>query len=448
MYAGGGRRWVVGSAIRCGLAVATSITVLVLASAAGAELKPGDVLEQSNADQASGLLPPEFFDAYKRGDFRHSIGTWSPDDLEKDPLFVEALEKNKGRYDLNEEGTIIDRATGGPAGYIFAWPFPEIDPADPKVAMKIAWNYFYTIYFGGNGHYRADLLWVRREGLDRSINVDFFHKYYDGQPPRFRQDDSHDDLLSQNFSEVLAPADVSGILSLMWRYRGAERRDAIWSYVPTLRRVRQVSPTNRSDGFLGSDMTQDDGPYFDGKVQDFTWKLVGEQDFLVLFDRPSFTDPAALDRLPSGGWRMVIPAGPRLGFQAPGWKGVAWCPVQEILIRRPHWVIEAVPKDRYYLYGKIILRFDKQVYLGSYSSKYDWQGKLLASYAAIRTNTVKVGPGEYWGWAGGAVALAVNWKLDRATTAGIVAGEDVPADSRIPLSPDLFSVQRLTLKGR
>ena len=70
--------------------------------------------------------------------------------------------------------------------------------------------------------------------------------------------------------------------------------------------------------------------------------------------------------------------------------------------------------------------------LGTDSTKWD---------AAVRTNIIRVGPGEFWGWAGGAVALAVNWKLDRATTAGIVAGADVPADSRIPLSADEFSLQ-------
>jgi len=46
------------------------------------------------------------------------------------------------------------------------------------------------------------------------------------------------------------------------------------------------------------------------------------------------------------------------------------------------------------------------------------------------------------------VALAVNWKLDRATTAGIVAGKDVPADSRIPLSADEFSLQRVQSAGK
>ena len=422
--------------------------VLWVAPCALAELKAGDVLDQQNAEQAKDLLPPEFFDAYRRGDFRHEIGKWSPEQLDKDPVFAEALEKNKGRYDLNEQGSIIDRATGQPAGSIFGWPFPQIDPADPKVAAKIVWNYFYTIYYGGNGHYRADLLWIRRDGLDRQIKVDAFQKYYEGQHPRFREADGRGDMLSQAFSEVIWPVDVSGILSLSWRYRGADARDSVWAYVPSLRRVRQVSPSNRSDGFLGSDMTQDDGPYFDGKVEDFNWKLVGEHDLLALFDKPSFTDPAALERLPSGGWRMLMPGSSRLGFQLPDWKGVAWCPLQEVLIRRPHWIIEAVPKDPYYLYGKIVLRFDKDVYLGSYSSKYDWKGQLLTSYAAIRTNTIKVAPGEYWGWAGGAVALAVNWKLDRATAAGIAVGENVPADSRIPLSPDLFALDRLMSKGR
>jgi len=218
--------------------------------------------------------------------------------------------------------------------------------------------------------------------------------------------------------------------------------------VPALRCVRQVSPANRSDGFLGSDLTQDDGAYFDGKVEDFTWKLVGEQDLLVLFDQPSFTDPATLQRLPEGGWRMLVPGGARVGFQVPGWSGVAWCPVQEVLVRRPHWVVEAVPKDPYYLFGKIVLRFDKELFMGSYSSKYDWQGHLIGSYSAIRTNIVKVAPGELWAWAGGAVAVALNWKLDRATTAGIVAGQNVPADSRIPLAPSMFSLQRLSERGR
>jgi hypothetical protein len=415
---------------------------------AAAELKPNDTLGSDNWEQARGLLPEEFLESYKRGDFRHRVAELKIEQIGDDPVFREALDANRGRFTLDANGSIIDAKTGEPPDYVYAWPFPDIDPKDPQAAMKIVWNYFYTMYYGGNSHYRADLLWISRRGLDRSIVVDSYVKHYDGQHPRFREPDADREMLTQTLAEVRSPADVNGIISLSWRYRGADRRDSIWAFVPALRRTRQVSPANRSDGFLGSDLTQDDGAYFDGKVQDFTWRLVGEQDLLVLFDEPSLEREAALRRLDGGGWRMLIPGGARVGFQVPGWTAAPWCPVQEVLIKRPHWIIEAVPKDPYYLFGKLILRFDKELFMGSYSSKYDWQGKLLASYSAIRTNIVKAAPGELWGWAGGAVAVALNWKLDRATTAGIVAGENVPADSRIPLPTSQFSLQRLMERGR
>ena len=424
------------------------VLIAFAATAAHAELAPGTVLDRDNWEAARGLLPEEFLESYRHGDLEHRIAGWEVQKIGDDPVFKAALDANRGRYDVSEEGSIIDRQTGAPADYVYGWPFPDIDPADPKAAMKIVWNYFYTIYYGGNGHYRADLLWLSRTGLDRAIQVDTFVKHYDGQHPRFRETDDTRDLLTQTLADVKSPADVAGVVSLSWRYRSAEKRDSVWTFIPAMRRVRQVSPANRSDGFLGSDLTQDDGPFFDGKVEDFTWKLVGEQDLLVLFDRPSLEAPPQLERLPGGGWRMIVSGSARLGFQVPGWKAAPWCPVQEVLVKRPHWVVEAVPKDPYYLFGKIVLRFDKDLFLGSYSSKYDWQGKLLGSYSAIRTNIVHAAPGELWAWAGGAVALAMNWKLDRATAAGIAAGENVPADSRLPLAPSLFSLQRLMSLGR
>ncbi len=428
--------------------LAGALWLAAAVAAAAPALEPGEFLDRSNSHEAEGLLPEEFLAAYRSGDFRHQLRDVSIAKIGDDPVFREALERNRGRYDLDAAGSIIDRTTGEAPDYIYAWPFPDIEATDPKAAIKIVWNYFFTTYYGGNAHYRADLLWISRRGLDRSIEVDSFVKHYQGQHPRFREGSEHGELLTQSLAEVLAPADVAGIVSLGWRYREPDKRDSLWTYVPAMRRVRQVSPANRSDGFLGSDLSQDDGAYFDGKIQDFEWRLVGEQDLLVLFDRLSFDEKPQLTKLPGGGWRMNIPGGARVGFQVPSWQGAPWCPVQEVLVRRPHWIVEATPKDPYYLYGKLVLRFDKEMFLGSYSSKHDWKGRLIASYSAVRTNIVHPAPGELWGWAGGAVALALNWKLDRATTAGIVAGEHSPADSRIPLAPDRFSLQHLTRRGR
>ena len=141
---------------------------------------------------------------------------------------------------------------------------------------------------------------------------------------------------------------------------------------------------------------------------------------------------------------MFVPGGARLGFQVPDWKGAPWCPMQEVLVRRPHWVVEAVPKDPYYLFGKLVLRFDKDIFLGSYSSKYDWQGNLLGSYSADphqhrqgRARRV-LGLGRRRGRPGDQLeARPRHHRRHRRR-------RRLPADSRIPLSPNLFSLQRLS----
>ena len=102
---------------------------------------------------------------------------------------------------------------------------------------------------------------------------------------------------------TISPADLNGTAALTWRYRDSEKRDSSWAYVPALRRVRAVSPANRSDGFLGSDMSQDDGQFFDGKPEDFTWTLKGDSDQL------RFVDPLSFYLLNQIGYPVVFDAG-------------------------------------------------------------------------------------------------------------------------------------------
>src|SRR5262245_3684993 len=70
-----------------------------------AELAPGAVLGSDNWEEAKGLLPDEFLEAYRRGDLRHEIRDWTPIHLEKDdPVFAAALKENEDRYDVDGEG--------------------------------------------------------------------------------------------------------------------------------------------------------------------------------------------------------------------------------------------------------------------------------------------------------------------------------------------------------
>src|SRR6058998_3428669 len=149
--------------------------------------------------------------------------------------------------------------------------------------------------------------------------------YYDGVPEQERVKNNPQNFLYQQLVVVMSPNDLQGTGSLSWRYRDPQKRDSAWAYVPALRRARAVSPANRSDGFLGSDMSQDDGSYFDGKPEDFEWRLTGQGELLLLFDRAGLLERKPNWRqLPGGGTEATDSGRPRLAYQQPGWSGLAW----------------------------------------------------------------------------------------------------------------------------
>src|SRR2546426_8460587 len=134
-------------------------------------------------------------------------------------------------------------------------------------------------------------------------------------------------FLYQQLVVVNGPNDLQGTGSLSWRYRDPQKRDSSWASVPALGRVRAVSPANRSDGFLGSDMSQDDGPFFDGKPEDFDWKFKGEVDQFRLADPMNLDGQSSDVWIATGGWRANWPDTKFLGYMDPKWKGLSWAPI-------------------------------------------------------------------------------------------------------------------------
>ena len=392
------------------------------ASASGAGLEPGSWLDQSSSAAAQDLLPSEFLGRYERGEWKHQVVEPKPGVLVVDPEWVAAGKENQGRFKLDENGSIRRADDGSEPASIYGAPFPTIDANDPEAATKLIWNYFYNYWTIGNNRTTTGLTWVSQGGRDREATNTVYQRFWDGQKPHRTPAENPLNLLYQQFVTTDAPADLEGINTLNWRYRD-QRRDSTWSYVPALRRVRQVTPTNRADGFLGSDMSQDDGGYFDAKPEDFTWRLVGEGEQLFLFDRAAVVEGGdTLQPLPQGGWRASYDSVTRFNFQKPDFdaeKELAWAPVTDgsVLVKRPVWILEGTPKDRFYLYGKIVLRIDKEDFsgFGSYTSKYDWQGNLINSYlSGGRASWVKKDD-DYRNYSARQFTMAQSWKLDRAT---------------------------------
>ncbi len=419
--------------------------------AAPAALKPGDVLGPDNWQAAKDLLPPEILDHYRKGEYRNPIVAWPEGNYHWAPQFVEATKRNATELSLNADGAIVDK-TGKQPPLVYGLPFPNIDEADPQAGEKVLWNYFYSYWEQGNSFNVIRLDWVNPTGIDRESGQKVYFLYYDGQAVPYRIPNP-DNLSQQSIATTISPADLQGTTALTWRYRDSDKRDSAWVYVPALRRVRAVSPANRSDGFLGSDMSQDDGPFFDGKPEDFTWKLVGARRFFRLVDPKSIAGQTITKKLPGGGYRAEWPAGFRIGFQDPSWKGIAWAPIAAALAERRTWVIEGVPKDKYYLYGKLQLYFDAENYQGAWNRKFGWDGDLLNTLQAMGFQNVKVGETkgvEDWVWGSShAYQCAENVKMNRATVGGDkLAGEDVPTDRRVPMEPSFFDFSNLQRFGK
>ncbi len=427
------------------------VALTLIAPAGAEELAPGMTLNKQTWQMAEGMLPPEILKHYREGDYINPIVAWPEDFFVWPEDFKAATEGNAGKYEIGSKGEIVEVATGEQPQYVIGFPFPEISEDDPKAASKVIWNFFYRTWYFGNSKNESQVNWVNRKGLERRTDVEASFRYFDGVPVDDREDNPLN-LLSQFLTVVKTPVDLNGTAALSWRYRDPGKRDSSWSFVPALRRVRAVSPANRSDGFLGSDMSQDDGPFFDGKAEDFSWKLVGKKNVLRFVDPLSLEDKGQTEWLDSGGWRAQWPDIPFIGYMKDDWQGVPWASATGALALRPHWVIEAVPNDKYYLYGRMEMYIDAITYQGSWNSKYSWKGELLNTYQVMAFLPKEVTrPDGQKDWVQGsamAFQCAENIKRDQATVAGIKSSPRSGFDSNITFDDNYFEMSTLNRFGK
>jgi len=414
-------------------------------------LKVGDMLDQSNAQLAKDLLPPEILKHYEKGEYRNRIVAYPVGNAHWEKSFLDETEKNAGQLDVDARGTIVEKGSGKQPPYIYGIPFPVVDAKDPKAAIKIVWNQFLAYWYGGSSYNRTLVAMASRKGLDRGIVADGWFHFLDGQTPKYREKNPLN-LQSQFLGVVLKPTDLSGTASLSWRYRDPDKRDSVWAFVPALRRVRAVSPANRSDGYLGSDISGDDGFFFDGKPEDFEWKLIGKRDALRIVDPEAVAGPITVPPAPGGGWKVLTDRNPpTVGYDLPGWTGIAWAPTDDALAKRPFWVIEATPRDKYYLYGRIELWIDAETWDGAWNRKFSWNGEFVQNYQMQARVNHQAGGGTDAEWLPISTqvwACAENVKLDRATLGGLRADPQSPAYRRMPVDANLFESTSLTRSGK
>jgi hypothetical protein len=331
------------------LCMMTITLLLGLRTALWADEPTAEVIDKTNWQKAEGLVPEYLLEEIKKGDMTirvqnpgYNIAEYFPDHA------LASFKNNVGKYELDQDNIIVEAGTGKMAKMIIGFPFPKVDPEDPKAAVKIIYNKQYVPYILGFKKFTSVVQWVGRgSGLERDIETFFRDAYLTGFPGAAKYDNPKD-VERYSLISVRKPYDLAGTAIMLWRYLSAQA-DVNFAYLPAIRRVRRTTPANRSDGFVGSDFAVDDILCYDGKIPLFEWRLVGMQEALVPFPGP---EPVKIEVTEKGEWEMSKnrPIA-QYGYSDKNWQGVPWSPLNIVYTKQPVYILEAKAKDPYYNYG-------------------------------------------------------------------------------------------------
>jgi hypothetical protein len=118
----------------------------------------------------------------------------------------------------------------------------------------------------------------------------------------------------------------------------------------------------------------DDFGCFDAKLEDFEWHLVGTQTVLA-----PMTGLAPIVQTDTSDTRSEVALrSAKAAFEQNDAGGAPWLVLENlVMVPRRVWVVEGVPRDRYYLYGRLMILVDAVLYRPYWLLAHSWQGELL-----------------------------------------------------------------------
>lgn len=356
---------------------------LLNASVARAELQSGEVLSQANWQEAKGLLPEAVLRRFQDGSYQATVTSLSSP-LSWGSKFTAASAANAGQFSVDAAGSLIANATHTFPPFLYGYPFPQIDPTDPQAAAKVMYNFSYTLMQADDAERFSSLYFVGPSAVQRQVEFRgqlLFHGSRASAPLP-----NPDATLRKGIIAGVAPAEVARVIILEWVHLDPQRWNSLWTYIPEFRKVRLAPPADGSESLFGSDLAHDDLYLFSGKVQYFTWKLLGVQEALVPSTLPN---PKPLRR-GERGYLLEMPTDLLgMGWEQKGWTGKAWWPTKCQLVKRPVWVVEATAKDAEYAYSRQVLWIDQELSIAYYKEAYNRAGQLwrmlLSAVTVVRT---------------------------------------------------------------
>jgi hypothetical protein len=341
---------------------AASMMLVAMANVpAGAQVKPGDFITPENSVKVKGLVSPGVFYKVEHGMEMKIVPTQR---IDWPPPYKDATEKYSAQVQLSADHRSL-------VGYVAGQPFPLIDPNDPYVANKIAWNNvfrpinsddydlryfdcdtvysgykkpFFEIAYGQLGHYAGYDLVGRTEVEPMPTDPDFKRT---GR------------LWLFGLYPELAPATSRGTGIMRYRYADPKRGDDTWTWDVGARRLRRLDEAINSSATGAQTWDPDHYSGFNPKTEQYDYKFMGEKEMLACV-RAEHSPEA---RCPTDG-------------------GASACP--EVWEMRHMYIIEALPRrsvnNAGALDSRTVIYEDSEMWFQPYIDTYDRRGELWRNH--------------------------------------------------------------------
>jgi len=352
------------------LAITIAIISLGLAPAAGAQVKPGDVITKANAAKVAKLVSPGNYVLVRQG---MEMNIVAARDYNWPAPFWSSTEQYSPQVRLGPNGALTNYKAG--------LPFPLIDANDPKIAQKIMWNFqFGPAYSDDLDAQDASIANYKPGGSGEPWAV-----YPIGHIAVYR---------NLGREEVAtAPTDYDGDTGIMermalgpimvpieppfwqtpwtsvvrYRYSSPKRSDLVWTSMGYSNWPGPyLSPWGyiMEDSFFGN-LDMDSLFGFAGRFQDFDFKYLGEREMLAVVHAKNLPAKACA----ADGGRTICPE---------DWE-LRHVYVIEADARKPSRFGDIPP------IAKRILYIDSQGWFITASDQYDHGGQLWKTLAIFNT---------------------------------------------------------------
>jgi hypothetical protein len=331
--------------------VLAAVTALALATPdarARGDVAAGDRITAENVEKVKDLVSPGLEWCIRHG---WPITIAETRHVEWLAAYKEATEKYAAQVKLSGDGLSVQN-------YVAGQPFPNLDPGDPQIALKIMWNYEYGQLTDDLDirNFDADTGTIANHGpmtIERHFLLDHLRRlYWTGRlyvDPKPDKPNPNGYRRQEGLYPILEPFDLKGVGALSNRYIDSGRQDDSWLYLPSLRRVRRLSTAQRSDALFGQDTDVDSYGGYAGHIAWMTWRFLGERDMLGVVHGRHF--PVK--------WNDKVD----------------WA-FDDVWEKRRVYVVEGISKLPQYAYGKRTIFIDKESWLIPYSDIYDRSGEL------------------------------------------------------------------------